>query len=343
MPGLRNARTRALAAVALVALVAVGCSSSDSPAALTVNGKVTSQSTADGDFSAMTKNSQLKTQLAQSGGKLPDTIKAAWLTALAETQVAQSAVQQEGTKITKDDRTAAEQWADQFFGSQAIVAAFPKSFRDAMLSRYANVPAFVRTHTKKPTDADALQSYNSSLAQSCASRRFISHILVATEAEANAIEAQLAAGASFEQLAQQSSTDKQSGANGGVLGCIDGQQADPTFEAAATAVPIGQVSAPVQTQFGWHIIRAQDVGLALPFEQVKKEILRDLVEHGQEGQKKLIALLAKAKVKVAPRYGRWVVTNGNAHIEPPTATTTSGPSGSTGSPSNSATTSTSKP
>jgi hypothetical protein len=340
MPRFGTVRIRALAGVAVLALVAVGCSSSSS-AALTVNDKDVSQSSVDSEFATIAKNSQIKTQLAQSGGKLPEAIKAAWLTALVETNVAQSAVQQDKTKIIKNDRTAAEQWADQFFGSQAIVAAFPKSFRTTMLDRYAYVPAYVRTHTKPPTDAEALASYQSSLAKSCASRRFVSHILVATQAEANTIVAQLAAGANFQQLAQQSSTDKQSGANGGVLGCIDSQQVDPTFAAAAAALPLGQVSAPVQTQFGWHVIKAEDVEKALPFETVKKEILRDLVEHGQEGQQKLIKLMAKAKVQVASKFGRWVVKSGSGHVEPPkSATSTSTtPAGSSGSP----TTSTTKP
>lgn len=332
MPRFGTAPVRALAGVAILALVAVGCSS-DSAAALTVNGKDVSQSSVESEFSTIAKNSEIKTQLAQSGGKLPAAIKAAWLTALVETTVAQRVVQQDKTKIIEDDRIAAEQWADQFFGSQAIVKAFPKSFRKTLLDRYANVPAYVRTHTKPPTDANALTSYESSLAKSCASRRFVSHILVATEAEAQAITAQLAAGANFQQLAQTSSTDKQSGANGGVLGCIDSQQVDPTFAAAAAALPLGQVSAPVKTEFGWHVIKAEDVALALPFETVKKEILRDLVEHGQEGQGKLLKLMAQAKVKVASKFGRWVVKDGSGHVEPPksaasTSTTNSSSSGS---------------
>jgi parvulin-like peptidyl-prolyl isomerase len=332
MPRFRTFRGRALAGVAVVALVAVGCSS-DSEAPLTVNGKAVSRSSIDSEFSSIAKNAEIKKQLAQSGGKLPAAIKAAWLTALVETTVARRVVQQDNTKIVKNDRIAAEQWADQFFGSQTIVNAFPKAFRQAILDRYANVPAYVRTHTKPPTDAEARASYESSLAKSCASRRFVSHILVATEAEAQAVAAQLAAGASFQQLAQKSSTDTQSGANGGVLGCIDNQQVDPTFAAAATALAPGQVSAPVKTQFGWHVIKVEDVGQALPFETVKKEILRDLVEHGEEGQRKLLKLMTQAKVKVASEFGRWVVKGGTGQVEPPksaapTSTSRAGSSGS---------------
>jgi hypothetical protein len=95
------------------------------------------------------------------------------------------------------------------------------------------------------------------------------------------------------------------------------------------------VSAPVKTQYGWHVIKAEDVEQALPFDSVKKEIRTDLIEHGEEGQKKLLALMAKAKVKVPPKLGRWVVKDGNGTVEPPksatTTTTGGGPTGSTSS------------
>ena len=107
-----------------------------------------------------------------------------------------------------------------------------------------------------PTDADAQAYYDQNLSQICSTGKVISHILVATQAEADAIEQQLADGADFATLAQQNSTDTQSGAQGGLLGCLPPGQTDPTFEAAANALPIGQISAVVQTQFGFHVMKA---------------------------------------------------------------------------------------
>ncbi len=329
------ARALTLTLVIALSLVLVGCSSS-AAAGVTVDGTEIQQSTLTREFAAIEKNSALKPQLEQSDGKVPAAVKAAWLTAIIESEVAQKVVRRDGTKITKADQQAAQQWASQFFGSEAAVAAFPKSFRNAFLDRYANVPAYVRTHTKPPTDSDVRASYDGSLSQNCASGRLLSHILVADEAAASSIQAELAAGGDFKQLAQRSSTDTQSGGNGGVIGCVDGQQIDPAFAVAAAAVPLGGVSNPVQTQYGWHVIKAEDVQQALPFDSVKKEIRTDLIEHGEEGQRKLLKLMAKAKVKVAKNLGRWVVEDGSAKVEPPkssasTSTTGRGSPGSTSS------------
>jgi peptidyl-prolyl cis-trans isomerase C len=84
------------------------------------------------------------------------------------------------------------------------------------------------------------------------------HILVATEAEAKDVETQLAAGAKFEDLAKAKSTDTGSAANGGDLGFFGHGQMVKAFEDAAFALPIGQVSQPVQSQYGWHIIRVDE-------------------------------------------------------------------------------------
>ena len=84
------------------------------------------------------------------------------------------------------------------------------------------------------------------------------HILVKTEDEAKDIEKQLAAGAKFEDLAKAKSTDTGSAANGGDLGFFGHGQMVKEFDAAAFALNVGQVSQPVQSQFGWHIIRVDE-------------------------------------------------------------------------------------
>jgi PPIC-type peptidyl-prolyl cis-trans isomerase-like protein len=110
---------------------------------------------------------------------------------------------------------------------------------------------------------------------------------------------------------------------GGALGCIDNQQPDPTFAAAANATPVGKVSAPVHTQFGWHVIKVENVRSAVPLASVEKEIRVDLVEQSPEGMQALVKTMAAAKVKVAPRYGKWVVRNGQGQVQPRTPATSS--------------------
>ena len=126
------------------------------------------------------------------------------------------------------------------------------------------------------------------------------HILVKTKEEAEAIIKRLDAGESFEDIAKEVSTDPGSGTNGGDLGWFGPGQMVPEFEQAAFALEVGAYSKePVQSQFGFHIIKVEDKRQQQPpaFEQVKEQfrsmILREkyfaLVE----------ALRAKAAVEIS--------------------------------------------
>ncbi|NOC84625.1 peptidylprolyl isomerase [Ruegeria sp. HKCCD6428] len=84
-----------------------------------------------------------------------------------------------------------------------------------------------------------------------------SHILVESEEEAKALKTQLDDGVDFAELARENSTGP-SGPNGGALGWFGKGQMVPEFEAAVIALEKGQVSAPVQTQFGWHLVKLND-------------------------------------------------------------------------------------
>lgn len=96
------------------------------------------------------------------------------------------------------------------------------------------------------------------------------HILVETEDEAKAIIADLEAGGDFEAIAKEKSKDG-AAANGGDLGYFTAGRMVPEFETAAFALEVGAHSKePVQTQFGWHVIKVEDKREQQPpaFEQV---------------------------------------------------------------------------
>ena len=86
-----------------------------------------------------------------------------------------------------------------------------------------------------------------------------SHILLETEEEALAVKKELDEGADFAATAREKSTGP-SGPNGGNLGWFGTGAMVPDFEAATIALEVGEVSDPVQTQFGWHIIKLNEVG-----------------------------------------------------------------------------------
>ncbi|MGD1868581.1 MAG: peptidylprolyl isomerase [Neomegalonema sp.] len=111
------------------------------------------------------------------------------------------------------------------------------------------------------------------------------HILVATEDEAKDVIARLEDGATFEDLAREVSTGP-SGANGGDLGFFRQGQMVPAFEEAAFALEAGGVSAPVQTQFGWHVIKLEERRELAPpaFNQVQNELRDELARELAQAQ-----------------------------------------------------------
>jgi len=84
------------------------------------------------------------------------------------------------------------------------------------------------------------------------------HILVTTEDDAKAIKAQLDGGADFATLAKEKSIEPGAKDSGGDLGYFKAAQMVKPFADAAFAMKVGEVSQPVQTQFGWHIIKVED-------------------------------------------------------------------------------------
>ncbi len=84
-----------------------------------------------------------------------------------------------------------------------------------------------------------------------------SHILVESEDEAKALKAQLDDGADFAEMAREHSTGP-SGPNGGALGWFGKGQMVPEFENAVLGLEKGEISDPVQTQFGWHLVILND-------------------------------------------------------------------------------------
>ena len=104
-----------------------------------------------------------------------------------------------------------------------------------------------------------------------------SHILVETEEEAREILAEIEGGADFADLARARSTGP-SGPRGGDLGFFGEGMMVPPFQEAVEALSPGEVSEPVQTQFGWHVIRLEETRQSEvpPFEALAPEIAEEL-------------------------------------------------------------------
>jgi peptidyl-prolyl cis-trans isomerase C len=121
------------------------------------------------------------------------------------------------------------------------------------------------------------EAYQADYAKSPDMEYHAAHILVETEDEAKALVDQLKNGADFAALAREKSTGP-SGPNGGDLGWFGKGRMVPEFEAAVIALEPGQISDPVQTQFGWHVIQLQETRIpeAPSLDQVRADIETEL-------------------------------------------------------------------
>ncbi|MDP3252697.1 MAG: peptidylprolyl isomerase [Hydrogenophaga sp.] len=139
---------------------------------------------------------------------------------------------------------------------------------------------FADFQKKNPvTDADLKAEYDQLVAANSGKEYRARHILVEKEDEAKAIIKSLKAGGKFDEIAKKQSKDAGSGANGGDLDWAAAASYVPEFSEAMVKLEKGQLTQePVKTQFGWHVIRVDDVRQAeMPkFDDIKPQIAQQM-------------------------------------------------------------------
>lgn len=202
----------------------------------------------------------LRAQLPQQYQSLPDQTL---FDPILEQLIQQTTlVQNLGDDLTKRDRLILEgnrrsYLAGAVLGRVAEAAVTEEALRELYDSQYA--------------DFTPETEYNAA------------HILVETEKEAQEIRAAIADGADFAEQARARSTDG-SASSGGDLGWFGTGMMVPEFEKAVAALEVGEVSDPVQTQFGWHVIRLNDTRetTAPSFEEARPELAATLQRQAAE-------------------------------------------------------------
>ena len=232
--------------------------------------------------------------------------------ALLEAELADRGVEAEQACVD----AASQALADRFAGAsstgdgEAILAGFGDDYAGYLLDRETDFFAIQAELSGQPCGEgpsdEAVEAYfeehEDELAVETACVR---HILVATPEEAAAVKEQLDGGADFEQLAQELSVDETSGQNGGDLGCGPEGQYVPEFEAAVFSQPVGVVGDPVQSEFGYHLIRVDERGVAT-LDDVRDDIVQTLEGENQQAFTDwFLDALAQGEVDVDPRYGTW--------------------------------------
>lgn len=260
-------KTRYLTAVAAVALAGAFALPAAAQNLAIVNGKPVPKSRADA----------LAQQIAKSGRPVTPEMQGQ----LRDEIIAREIFMQEAQKLGLD--------ATDDYKNQLDLA------RQTLLIR----ELFADYQKKNPvTDADIKAEYDKFVAANGGKEYRARHILVEKEDEAKAIIASLKKGGKFDDIAKKQSKDPGSGANGGDLDWASASSYVPEFSQAMTKLNKGQTTdAPVKSQFGFHVIRLDDVREAqLPkLEEVKPQIAQQLQQ--QKLAKFQDDLRAKAKIE----------------------------------------------
>jgi hypothetical protein len=310
----RSSVLRRLApALLLVALLGTACDTTANNAAV-VNGHGISAKAMTDELKVIRCNSTYRQALEQSyGGKLAGqsegTFNNTFVSQLLAVRIYYTLLEQRlhalGTKITSADLAKARTTTDEQLDSlgKSATKCFPTSYKDKLIRQEALIEV---------AQTAAAKTYLDQLEIACAS-----HILVKTKAEADALKKQLDAGADFAALAKASSIDTGSKDQGGDLGCQPAGTFVAAFDKAVTSLPIGKVSDPVKTEFGYHLILVHER---------RPGTEADLTS--DSGQQALNTFLLdvvcgrSAHVSITPSYGTWnrskcASRDGLASVEPP--------------------------
>lgn len=199
---------------------------------------------------------------------------------MLDQMIRQTAVAQEAQPLSKRDTAALE------IEKRAYLAG-------SVLEKVAGA---------EPTEAELKAAYDQAFGgQTTPKLEYdAAHILVKTKEEAEAIEKELKDGGDFGALAEQKSTDPTSGPNKGDLGWFQAEQMVPPFAEAVKSLKKGEISAPVQTGFGWHVIKLIDSREVTPpkFDEIKDQLAiqvrRDKVQAAIEKR------VAESKIEKVP-------------------------------------------
>lgn len=154
---------------------------------------------------------------------------------------------------------------------------------------------------KRAVDEEKLKAaYDAKFAKAEPSREFhAAHIIVASEEEAKAIKAEIDGGADFAELAKAKSTDG-AAANGGDLGWFDLSAMVQPFAEAVASMKDGEVKGPVQTEYGWHVVKLLESRLAAAptLEEATEELSGEMRQEAVEARVKDTVAAAKVEKSV---------------------------------------------
>lgn len=298
-------------------LVFAGCGTLFEPTAAVVNGHKITVPQVDAVGKRFSHSSRYQ-ELAKDGGEdeARRQLEQSYLASLISRNVLEAAAKTEGVEVTDDEVTTQIETIKKNFKTDE---EFTKALVDEGVDE-AELPDLIRgqileakLHQKVVDSATAPQAdvsayYDNHIDDYRQIR--VSHILLKKKPLAQQLSAQLQSTpapqrkALFVRLAKKHSTDPTTGPKGGDLGLAPASKYVPLFAAAIEALDVNEVSDPVKTQFGYHVILVTE-RVTKSFEQVRASIERQLA--GAQGDKTWSEYIKNAyeaaDIRVNPRYG----------------------------------------
>ncbi len=311
-------------AVGVLALAGAGCNAT-APYAAKVNGATISQGDLNSELTAIRSDpaylNQIQSQ-SQVTGAGKDSFDSSFVAQVLNRQIVFQLVHQEavrrGITISGQDVNLARADTASALGGTSVLDGLPVSYQNNLIRHSAEVTALEARLAHVDIGPKAVAAYYATHQQSFV-QQCVSHILVATQADAAALRAQIVAGASFADVARSQSQDQASATNGGQLGCGPTGRFVTGFEQAVDAQPTGQLSQPVQTQFGWHLIEVTS-RQPLSLTQAQPQIRAALLANAQTALTSTLQRAeSRASVTVNPRYGTYETRGNQTGIVPPSA------------------------
>jgi len=307
----------ALLGAAAVAFAACGDSDITANAAATVNGEKITVDEVDRELANFEKSAQFETLTAeQEADKVRRQFEQGYLSQIVRRHVMRPLAEERDLEVTE---------AEVDESIEAIKADFPsdKEFEDALDQQGVSMdqlPELVRDQLTEealredvkaeiePSDDELQSHYDENIDRYQQTKA--SHILIEQRAEAEDVAKELQDAKAneleklFAERAKKLSQDPGSGEKGGDLGYFASGELVPEFEEAAGKLELGEVSDPVQSEFGFHIIRVTDRRLQ-PFEDVRDQIAEELsgAEAEEAFQDLVVQAYEDADVRVNSRYG----------------------------------------
>ena len=326
-------RRAALLLVAVAATLAAGCGSFRSYAAK-VNGERIGEDELRRELNAILGNKSYLAQVDQQFagetqgqeraiGQGKGTFNSVFVAAVLNRQIGFELIHQEVVRrklrITAAQRRSTRDALEERI-TKKVFAAFPESYRDDLVIAFAEQQLLEEAlGSSEVGDAEVKEFYDThpeSFAETC-----VRHILVPDQAKAASVKARIDAGEDFAAIARAESTDNQvpqgSAQQGGDLGCVPKGSLVPEFEAAMDALQPGQVSGPVETAFGFHVLQVTE-RRTVSLEQAAPRIRQSLQAQTPNPVGAFVnQAMAKARIEVNPRYGRFVRSGPSPGVQAP--------------------------